>query len=60
MQAIVLYFLNNMQRYAGEMENIWKLFKILIFYNNIALLYFWPNKCSLGEHKRLLSKSFEI
>ncbi len=52
MQAIVLYFLNNTQGYAGEMENIWKQFTILIFYNNTALLYFWLNK--VGEHKRLL------
>ncbi len=25
----------------------------------LFLLYFWSNKCSLGKHKRLLSKTFK-
>ncbi len=29
---------------------------MLIFHNNTVLMYFWSNKCSLGEQKRLLPK----
>ncbi len=28
-------------------------------YKHIFLLYFWSNKCSLGEHKRILSKALK-
>ncbi len=28
-------------------------------YKHIFLLYFWSNKCSLGEHKRIFSKALK-
>ncbi len=52
---------------AENMQNILKeyiAFKIyiqienvLLNCNNVLLLHFWSNKCSFGEHKRLLSET---
>ncbi len=32
---------------------------LITFHNSINFTEFWPNKCSLGEHKQTFKKSYQ-